>query len=125
MKILPMVKKRVVFIDEESVVKLLLKFLSQRFQTGKIDNELIFIKAVRAKPECKASAIAVHESAVPIVPPLTVTAGKPIEMFNGLMHGNIPFLHLTQYHACRQAVKVFAAALGRLPAANKLKKISQ
>lgn len=81
-----MIKKWVVFINEEGVIKLLRKFLPQGFQAGEIDNELILVEPVRAKPECEASAISVYESAVSTVSPLTVTAGKSIKALYGLVH---------------------------------------
>lgn len=86
MKILPIIKKWVVFIDQKRVVKLLFEFLPQCFQAGKIDNELIYIEAVGAKPESEASTIPMHESAVTVMSPLTMTAGEPIEKLNGFMH---------------------------------------
>ena len=72
---LPLRQEWIISIGKESVIELVIELLFQGPKTGKVDDKSVGIKLLSCKPKGKTAAIAMHESTVSRMTPLTMAAG--------------------------------------------------
>ena len=87
-------QERIISIGEEGVIELVVELLFQGPKTGKIDDKSVGVKLLSCKPKSKTAAIAMYESTVSWMTPLTMTTRIPskilatsVRIFECFSHG--------------------------------------